>query len=66
MLLILTLYPKGAVYHVDKKQYFKARLANVKLAALNLCVKENLSDNIVVLSSKTLYNLLNWHLWLFP
>lgn len=54
LVLMLPLYPKVAVYSVDKKQDFKVRLANVKLADLDLWAKENLSDNIVALRSKTL------------
>lgn len=52
--LMLPLYPKTINYSSDKKQDFKVRLANVKLKDVDLWTKENLSENRVVLRSKTL------------
>ena len=54
--LLLPLYPKIAVYSAHKKQDFKERLASVKHADLELWAKENLSENMVALRSKTLKN----------
>lgn len=56
LVLLLPLYPKITVYSADKKQDFKERLANVKHADLDLWAKENLSENMVALRSKTLKN----------
>lgn len=52
--LMLPLYPKTINYSSAKKQDFKVRLANVKLKDVDLWTKENLSENRVVLRSKTL------------
>ena len=48
------LYPKTIDFSVAEKQDFKVRLANVKLKDVDLWAKENLSENRVVLRSKTL------------
>lgn len=56
LVLLLPLYPKVAVYSVRKKQDFKERLANVKLADVDLWAKENLSENVVSKRIKTLKN----------
>ncbi len=56
LVLLLPLYPKVAVYSVNKKQDFKERLANVKLADVDLWDKENLSENVVSKRIKTLKN----------
>ncbi|MEL5895532.1 hypothetical protein AAE250_18805 [Bacteroides sp. GD17] len=52
--LMLPLYPKIINYASAKKQDFKVRLTNVKLKDVDLWAKENLSENRVVLRSKTL------------
>lgn len=52
--LMLPLYPKTINYSSAKKQDSKVRLANVKLKDVDLWAKENLSENRVVLRSKTL------------
>ena len=54
LVLILPLYPNIVDYSVDKEQDFKERLAKVKLKDIDLWAKENLSENRVVLRSKTL------------
>ena len=54
LVLILPLYPKTIDYSVAKKQYFKERLANVKLKDVDLWAKENLPENRVAIRSKTL------------
>lgn len=57
---MLPLYPKTIDYSVAENQYFKVRLANVKLKDINLWAKENLSENRVVLHSKTLIKRINF------
>ena len=54
LVLMLPLYPKTIDYSVAEKQYFKVRLANVKLKDIDLRAKENLSENRVALRSGTL------------
>ena len=54
LVLMLPLYPKTIDYSVAEKQYFKVRLANVKLKDIDLWAKENLSENRVALRSRTL------------
>ena len=54
LILMLPLYPKTIDYSVAENQYFKERLANVKLKDIDLWAKENLSENRVALRSKTL------------
>ena len=51
---MLPLYPKTIDCSVAEKQYFKVRPANVKLKDIDLWAKENLSENRVVLRSRTL------------
>lgn len=55
-ILILPLYPKTMDFSVAENQNFKVRLANVKLKYIALWAKENLSENLVGLRSKTLNN----------
>ena len=54
LVLMLPLYPKTIDCSVAEKQYFKVRPANVKLKDIDLWAKENLSENRVVLRSRTL------------
>lgn len=54
LVLILPLYPNIVEYSVEKEQDFKERLAKVKLKDIDLWAKENLSENRVMLRSKTL------------
>lgn len=51
---MLPLYLKTIDCSVAEKQYFKVRLANVKLKDVDLWVKENLYENRMTLRSKML------------
>ncbi len=54
LVLILPLYPKIVDYSVAEQQDFIVRLVNVKLKDIHLWTKENLSENKVLLRSRTL------------